>query len=55
MYIMVFDTETTGLDKPFCYDVGYCILNTESQLIELEKHFVVEQTWHNLQLLESAY
>lgn len=55
MYIMVFDTETTGLDKPFCYDVGYCILNTESQLIELEKHFVIEQTWHNLQLFESAY
>jgi hypothetical protein len=52
---MVFDTETSGLDKPFCYDLGYIILNTDSELIELEKHFVIEQIWHNLPLFESAY
>jgi len=54
-YIMIFDTETTSLDKPFCYDVGYSIVNDESFEVALEKHFVVEQTWHNLPLFESAY
>ena len=55
MYTMVFDTETTSLDKPFCYDVGYSILNMETMLVEEEKHFVIEQNWHNLPLFESAY
>ena len=52
---MVFDTETTDLSKPFCYDVGYLIFNDESNEILMEKHFVVEQVWHNLPLFESAY
>ena len=55
MYTMIFDTETTSLDTPFCYDVGYSILNIETMLIEEEKHFVIEQNWHNLPLFESAY
>ena len=55
MNIMVFDTETTGLDKPFCYDVGYIIFDTDENMILTEKHFVVEQIWHNLPLFESAY
>ena len=54
-YIMVFDTETTDLAKCFCYDVGYCIIDTENQAIIERKHFVVEQVWHNLPLFESAY
>ena len=54
MAYMVHDTETTGLDKPFCYDVGYAIYSDEH--IELvRRHFVIEQTWHNLPLFESAY
>lgn len=54
MAYMVFDTETTSLDKPFCYDVGYAIFSDENvQLVR--KHFVIEQTWHNLPLFESAY
>ena len=52
---MVFDTETTDLSKPFCYDVGYLIFNDENNDILMEKHFVVEQVWHNLPLFESAY
>lgn len=52
---MILDTEATGLDKPFCYDVGYCILDTNKMLIVEEKHFVIEQIWHNLPLFESAY
>lgn len=55
MHKMVFDTETTDLDKPFCYDVGYAILDCDTGLLVEEKHFVVDQTWHNLPLFESAY
>ena len=51
---MVFDTETTSLDKPFCYDVGYAIFNDKGEEL-LRRHFVIEQTWHNLPLFESAY
>ena len=51
---MVFDTETTGLDKPFCYDVGYIIYN-DNGLELVRRHFVIEQVWHNLPLFESAY
>ena len=54
MYKLILDTETTSLDKPFCYDLGYCILDTEKMLFVEEKHCVVEQNWHNLPLFESA-
>ena len=26
---LIFDTETTSLQKPFCYDLGYIILNDD--------------------------
>ena len=51
---MIFDTETTGLNKPFCYDVGYRVIDDNCALI-VEKHFIIEQIWHNLPLFESAY
>ena len=54
MSYLVFDTETTSLDKPFCYDVGYSIFDDDNILIT-RKHYVVEQVWHNLPLFESAY
>ena len=55
MNILIFDTETTGLDKPFCYDVGYYIYDTDNSQAIVRKHFVIEQVWHNLPLFESAY
>lgn len=55
MYCIVFDTETTSLNKPFCYDVGYVVLNMDNGEIEKEVHKIVEQNWHNLPLFESAY
>lgn len=55
MNVIIFDTETTSLDKPFCYDVGYMIYNTDTQEVQKEAHYVIEQTWHNLPLFESAY
>ena len=54
-YSMAFDTETTGLDKCFCYDVGYVIFDNDTHSIVENKHFVIEQVWHNLPLFESAY
>ena len=55
MNIMIFDTETTSLDKPFCYNIGYVILDTETEETLLKRDYVVEQVWHNLPLFQSAY
>lgn len=54
MNIVIFDTETTGLDKPFCYNIGYSI-RTEANEVLLEREFVVEQIWHNMPLFSTAY
>ena len=55
MNIVVFDTETTSLNKPFCYNIGYAICNTDTGEILVEKDFVVEQIWHNMPLFSTAY
>lgn len=55
MTIVVFDTETTSLEKPFCYNIGYCIIDTEEWNTLCRKEFVVEQIWHNTALFSSAY
>ena len=55
MNIMIFDTETTSLDKPFCYNIGYQIMSTSNGEVLAARDFVVEQVWHNLPLFSSAY
>ena len=55
MNICVFDTETTSLDNPFCYNVGYIICDTETGENLVAREYVIEQIWHNLPLFESAY
>lgn len=56
MKIVVFDTETIGLDKPFCYNIGYVIIDTDDHWkVLLKKSYVVEQIWHNLALFSTAY
>ena len=55
VYTMILDTETTGLEKCFCYDIGYVIIDTETCEAIKRQHYVVEQIWHNLPLFESAY
>ena len=55
MNICVFDTETTSLEKPFCYNIGYVITDTETKTILVEKEFVCEQVWHNKMLFTTAY
>ena len=53
--ICIFDTETTSLDKPFCYNIGYVIIDTDTRSELIKRDFVVEQVWHNLPLFTSAY
>lgn len=55
MNIMIFDTETTNLEKPFCYNIGYVIYNTDTAEILVKKDYVVEQVWHNSMLFTTAY
>lgn len=55
MKICVFDTETTSLDKPFCYNIGYVVIDSESWATLCRRSYVVEQVWHNLPLFSSAY
>lgn len=55
MAIMVFDTETTSLEKPFCYNVGYVILDPDTRETLVKRDYVVEQIWHNLPLFATAY
>lgn len=54
MNICIFDTETTGLEKPFCYNIGY-VIKSDSEETLVSREFVVEQIWHNLPLFETAY
>lgn len=53
MCYCVFDTETIGLDKPFCYNIGYEIKVDNFTL--LRREFIVEQIWHNSELFSTAY
>ena len=55
MNIIVFDTETIGVEKAFCYDLGDVVVNVESKTIIAKKEFVIEQVWSNKALFETAY
>ena len=54
-YCIVLDTETTGLEKCFCYDISWVVMDKSTGVIADFKTNVVEQVWHNLPLFESAY
>lgn len=55
MNVAVFDTETIGLEKAFCYDIGVVIANTDSGEILAKHEWITEQIWHNAPLFETAY
>lgn len=55
MNVVVFDTETVNLEKPFCYNIGYTILNVDNRKTLAKRDYVVEQVWHNPMLFITAY
>ena len=55
MNIMVFDTETISVGKPYCYNIGYVIYDTDGKQIVCKRDFVVEQVWNNRPLFDTAY
>ena len=55
MNIVIFDTETTSINKKFCYNIGYVIADGDTSDILLKREFVVEQVWHNDMLFSTAY
>lgn len=55
MKIIVFDTETVDVEHAFCYNVGYCIIDTESKETLLKRDYVVEQVWENKMLFSTSY
>lgn len=56
MIVIMFDTETTNeIDCPFCYDLGFSVLDTDKRKI-LEKHsYVVADIFCDKSLMASAY
>jgi len=54
MNIVIFDTETTSLEKPFCYNIGYKIVDDHFNEL-LSREYVVEQVWHNKMCFASSY
>lgn len=54
-YALIYDTETTSIEKPFCYNIGYVVLDTDSKEPVLKEDFVCEQVWHNTMLYTTAY
>ena len=55
MKIMVFDTETVSVSKPYCYNIGYVIYDTDGREVLVKREFVVEQIWNNRPLFDTAY
>ena len=55
MKIIVFDTETVDVEHAFCYNVGYCIVDTETKETLLKRDYVVEQVWENKMLFSTSY
>lgn len=52
--LVIFDTETTSINKPFCYNIGYTIITPDGQEL-VRREYVIEQVWHNLPLFNTAY
>ena len=55
MRITVFDTETISTNKPFVYNIGYLIYDTETDKTLLKKDFVVKEIWQNKELFEKFH
>lgn len=55
MNIIVFDTETTSVNKPFVYDIGYTVYDTDSDTLIAKRSYIVTNVWNNMMLFSTAY
>lgn len=55
MNIVVFDTETITTTKPFCYNIGYVIVDAANKQTIVKHDFVVSEVWNNKMLFNTAY
>lgn len=53
--ILILDTETTSVDKPFNYDFGWVVFDTAKNKVLEEKSYVIDQVWNNKALFSTAY
>ena len=56
MRVMIIDTETANfVEQPLPYDVGYQIVDTDTEKILISRSFVVQEIFMNKDLMSSAY
>ena len=56
MNVIVLDTETTNsLDDPFTYDIGWMVVNLETEEVLKSESYAVAEVFLDKELMESAY
>lgn len=56
MNIMIIDTETANMvEQPIPYDIGYAIVNVETEEVLTARSFVVAEIFLDTELMSSAY
>ena len=53
--LMVLDTETTSIDKPFVYDIGFIVYNPQTSRVMTRENYLVKEVWNNKELFASSY
>ena len=53
-YINMFTKKTISLNKPFIYDLGYTIADTNGNIIK-KKSYIISQVWNNKELFATGY
>lgn len=55
--ILILDTETISIDKPYIYDLGYIVAELiDNQYVAIERHQrIIEQIYDNQALFSTAY
>lgn len=53
--LMVLDTETINIDKPFVYDIGYIVYNPQTSRVMVKRNYLVKEIWNNKVLFATSY
>lgn len=58
-FILIFDTETINIEKPFMYDLGYIVAQySEEESVYkaiVKRQFIIEQVYTNRMLFQTSY